>query len=297
MKNMKTKKRVSKTRRSTKEVQETKSIKDTINEIITKRLRFKALNEPQKEFSKLILDNQITVGYGPAGTGKSYVSIFKALELIQLKSNSYNKIIIIKPVVESEENLGFLPGNAKEKLEPYVASSLALVDKIIGKKKRVELEELGVIEIQALAFIRGLNIDNCVLVMEEAQNMSKGQMKTLLTRIGTDTKFIISGDLDQSDRYKDVKQSGLYDVKSKLIGIDDVGLFGFELKDIVRNPLISKILDRYKTTDVPKSFINTEKVLLTENKKEVKPKIEPAKKETKKVSKNEPGFFAKYFKW
>jgi len=259
MSTKKKEKNVGKARRTTKSVQETKTSKELVNEIITKRLRFKALNEVQKNFSKLILDNQIVIAYGPAGTGKSYTSIFKALELLQLKSNNYNKIIIIKPVVESEENLGFLPGTPREKLEPYISSSLSLIDKIIGKKKRIELEELELIEIQALAFMRGINIDNSILIMEEAQNMSKGQMKTLLTRLGSDSKFIISGDLDQSDRYRDVKQSGLYDSKTRLNNMADIGMIEFELKDIVRNPLISKILNRYKPIENKRVIPTVEK--------------------------------------
>ena len=278
-------------RRTNKEVIESKTVKDQINEIITKRLRFKALNESQKDFSRLILDNQITVGYGPAGTGKSYVSIFKALELIQLKSNNYNRIIIIKPIIEAEENLGYLPGTVKEKLEPYTQSSIDLIDKVIGKKKRIELEELEIVDTQALAFLRGRNIDNTILVMEESQNMSKGQMKTLLTRIGEDSKFIISGDLDQSDRFKDVTKSGLYDATVKLKNLDDIGLHEFHIRDIVRNPLIGKILERY----VDKVFKPQAKLLVENEIKGSKlPKQVAGSSKKKKVKKEG---FSKYFKW
>ena len=184
-----------------------------------------------------------------------------------------------------------------EKLEPYVESSLALIDKIIGKKQRVALEELDVIEIKALAFLRGINIDNTVLVMEEAQNMSKNQMKTLLTRIGTDTKFIISGDLDQSDRYNDITKSGLYDVKSKLTDINDVGIHEFETKDIVRNPLISKILSRYKNNDAQSITAMTRTIPDVPKKERVQLNEGRSTKKEKKKEKVKNDFFSKYFKW
>jgi phosphate starvation-inducible PhoH-like protein len=121
-----------------------------------------------------------------------------------------------------------------------------LLNKIIGKTSREKLKEIEAIEVFALAFMRGMNIDNSILIFEEAQNSTPSQMKLLLTRIGYNSKFFISGDLEQTDRYKDIKQSGLYDAIQKFQNMNDVVVFNFETKDIVRNPLISKILKRYE---------------------------------------------------
>jgi phosphate starvation-inducible PhoH-like protein len=120
------------------------------------------------------------------------------------------------------------------------------LNKIIGKESREKLKEIEAVEVFALAYMRGMNIDNSILIFEEAQNCSPKQMKLLLTRIGYNSKFFISGDLEQTDRYKDIKHSGLWDAIEKFRNIDDIGVFEFQDYDIVRNPLISKILTKYE---------------------------------------------------
>jgi phosphate starvation-inducible PhoH-like protein len=157
-----------------------------------------------------------------------------------------NQIIIVRPAVEAEEKLGALPGNVEEKLDPYIFPSYYLLNKIIGKESREKLKEIEAVEVFALAYMRGMNIDNSILIFEEAQNCSPKQMKLLLTRIGYNSKFFISGDLEQTDRYKDIKHSGLWDAIEKFRNIDDIGVFEFQDYDIVRNPLISKILTKYE---------------------------------------------------
>jgi phosphate starvation-inducible PhoH-like protein len=169
-----------------------------------------------------------------------------AIDLLVDPETPDEKIIIVRPAVEAEEKLGSLPGNVEEKLDPYIFPSYYLLNKIIGKTAREKLKEIEAIEVFALAFMRGMNIDNSILIFEEAQNSTPSQMKLLLTRIGYNSKFFISGDLEQTDRYKDIKQSGLYDAIQKFQNMNDVGVFEFEIKDIVRNPLISKILKRYE---------------------------------------------------
>jgi phosphate starvation-inducible PhoH-like protein len=119
------------------------------------------------------------------------------------------------------------------------------MNKIIGKEAREKLKEIDVIEVFALAYMRGMNIDNSILIFEEAQNATPNQMKLLLTRIGYNSKFFISGDLEQTDRYKDKKQSGLYDALQRFQNINDVGVYDFRNAKNVRNPLISKILEKY----------------------------------------------------
>jgi phosphate starvation-inducible PhoH-like protein len=224
-----------------------KTYNDIVNEILTTRYRLKCKNKRQKEFANLISEKEIVIAAGPSGVGKSYITIARAIELLQNKTNPYDKIIISKPAVEAGEKHGFLPGDMKEKMEPYVASSIDIIDKIIGKPNRLKLVQLELIMVEPLAFIRGKSIDNSILIMEEAQNMSPEQVKTLLTRIGENSKFVISGDLDQSDKFRNVKQSGLYDAMKRHRNIDEIGFFQFDNNDIVRNPIISKILNNYET--------------------------------------------------
>jgi phosphate starvation-inducible PhoH-like protein len=152
----------------------------------------------------------------------------------------------VRPAVEAEEKLGSLPGNVEEKLDPYIFPSYYLLNKIIGKEAREKLKQSEIIEVFALAYMRGMNIDNSILIFEEAQNSTPSQMKLLLTRIGFNSKFFISGDIEQTDRYKDKKQSGLYDAMNRFNGIEGIGVFEFNNKDVIRNPLISKILDKYE---------------------------------------------------
>lgn len=229
-----------------KQTKEIKKPVDKVNEILPTRYRLKCKNKKQKELANLITEKEIVIATGPAGVGKSYVAIARAIELLQNTSNQYHKIILINPAVEADEKLGYLPGTVREKLDPFVGSSIDIIDKIVGATNRMELEEDGILSVGALGFIRGKSIDNSILVMEEAQNMSPSQMKTLLTRIGYHSKFIISGDLDQSDRYSDFKKSGLFDAVQKHTNLDEVGYIEFNESEIVRNPIISKILDNYK---------------------------------------------------
>lgn len=214
---------------------------------------FKCKNKSQKDLINLINEKEIVIAAGPSGVGKSYVTIARALELIKGGNTPYSKIVLSKPAVEAEEEHGFLPGDMREKMDPFIASSLDIFDKLIGKINRLKLEELGYLEIQPLAYIRGKSIDNSILIMEEAQNMSKTQMKTLLTRIGNNSKFVISGDLDQSDRFKHVNQSGLYDAMQKHKNISEIGFIEFTEADIVRNAIIGKILHNYRVPEVPKT--------------------------------------------
>lgn len=222
------------------------SKKDFINSIIKKKQKNKFLSEHQEEYYNILKNNQITVASGPAGVGKSYIAMKAAVDLLMDPNNSYEKIIIVRPAVEAEEKLGALPGNLEEKLDPYIFPSYYLLNKIIGKDAREKLKEAEVIEVFALAFMRGMNIDNSILVFEEAQNSTPNQMKLLLTRIGFNSKFFISGDLEQTDRYKDKKQSGLYDAIQRFKDVPDMGVYDFRDAKNVRNPLISKILSKYE---------------------------------------------------
>ena len=220
--------------------------KESIAKIIKRKSRQKFLTENQKIYYKMLTENQITICSGPAGVGKSYIAMKAAVDLLSDPKTPYEKIIIVRPAVEAEEKLGSLPGGLEDKLDPYIFPSYYLLNKIIGKEAREKLKEIEVVEVFALAYMRGMNIDNSILIFEEAQNSSPNQMKLLLTRIGFNSKFLISGDLEQTDRYKDKKLSGLYDAVHKFQNVSDVGVFEFERKDIVRNPLIGEILKKYE---------------------------------------------------
>lgn len=279
--------------RKPKEETKPKNIKVSINEVIPTKIKLKCKNLKQKEFVNLIATKEIVIASGPAGVGKSYIAIAKALELMQETDSPYTTLVIVKPAVEADENYGFLPGNLKEKMEPHVASSIDIIDKIVGETTRINLEEGRVIKIEPLGFLRGKTIDNSIVIVEEAQNMTPSQMKTALTRIGSGTKYIISGDLDQSDKYDDVTKSGLYDALQKHRNIEEIGFFEFNEDDIVRNPLITKILKNYKkkgktlSINVGKSFneIDSTGTIYTKegitkavdqyNKKNNKPYIDP----------------------
>jgi phosphate starvation-inducible PhoH-like protein len=221
------------------------SKKDFINSVIKKKIKNKFLTQSQEEYYNKLKNNQITICSGPAGVGKSYIAMKAAVDLLMDTNNSYEKLVIVRPAVEAEEKLGSLPGNLEEKLDPYIFPSYYLLNKIIGKDAREKLKDAEIIEVFALAYMRGMNIDNTILIFEESQNSSPNQMKLLLTRIGFNSKFFISGDIEQTDRYKDKKHSGLYDAIQRFKNIHDVGVFEFGDGDVVRNPLISKILKKY----------------------------------------------------
>jgi phosphate starvation-inducible PhoH-like protein len=220
--------------------------KELITRIVPKKTREKFLSDNQRIYYEILHKNQITICSGPAGVGKSYISMKAAVDLLSDPETPYDKIIIVRPAVEAEEKLGALPGNVEEKLDPYIFPSYYLLNKIIGKESREKLKEIEAVEVFALAYMRGMNIDNSILIFEEAQNCSPKQMKLLLTRIGYNSKFFISGDLEQTDRYKDKTHSGLWDAIEKFSNLNEIGVYNFDSKDIIRNPIITKILERYE---------------------------------------------------
>jgi phosphate starvation-inducible PhoH-like protein len=225
---------------------EKRTKKELICSIIKKKTKNKFLSENQRIYYEKLVSNQITICSGPAGVGKSYIAMKCAVDLLSDPNTPYEKIIIVRPAVEAEEKLGSLPGGVEEKLDPYIFPSYYLLNKIIGKESREKLKEIEAIEIFALAYMRGMNIDNSILIFEEAQNSTPSQMKLLLTRIGFNSKFFISGDLEQFDRHRDKTQTGLWDALQKFTNMNDIGVFEFNPEDIVRNPLITDILKKYE---------------------------------------------------
>jgi len=218
------------------------------------RLDYKYKNESQKNLMNLINDNKITIAAGPAGTGKTYLACAQALKL--LKSDSrFKKIILVKSVTVLEgEEVGFLKGDLKEKMLPFTISFLDNFQKIIGEGLTQIMLDQGFIEVLPLAYIRGRSIDNAIIIVDEAQNITQKNMRSTMTRIGTDTKMIITGDTKQIDM-KNTKLSSLDLVVKLFENKEDIGTMSFSINDIVRDPIVKLIEetfdeweDNYKTT-------------------------------------------------
>lgn len=228
-----------------KPVEDKKKInKDRIREII-KKPKEKFLTKSQKEYWDILGDNQITLCFGPSGTGKSHISIKKSIDLLWDENNKYEKIIILRPLVVVGKDPGSLPGDLNAKLDPYVSPIFYLLSKIIGQVALDTLRNEGFIETMAISYARGINFDNSIICLEESQNATKEEMKLILTRIGYNSKLFLSGDIEQSDKFKDGKKSGFYDAKIRLLNMNDIGIFEFGMDDIVRNPIVGEILKRY----------------------------------------------------
>ena len=201
----------------------------------------KCKNERQKQFVKLIDSKDIVICAGPAGTGKTYVACAEALKLLAKRSDLYKKIIIVKSVTVLEgEEIGFLKGTMKEKMEPYMISFMDNFHKIIGKELTRSMEAQELIEIMPLAYIRGRSIDNTIIIVDEAQNISLKNMRSTMTRLGENSKMIIVGDTRQIDIKKN-EVSSLEKVVQFFSNVDEIGIMEFHREDIVRNPLIIKI--------------------------------------------------------
>lgn len=210
------------------------------------KVNFLAKTENQKNFSKLIKTKDIVICGGPAGTGKTYVACAEALKLLASPDTFYKKIIIAKSVTVTEgEDVGFLKGSLKEKMEPFMESFLDNFYKIIGKPLTLRLMENEIIEVLPLAYIRGRSIDNTIIVVDEAQNISLKNMRTTMTRIGEDSKMIIIGDTKQID-LKNRHLSSLDTVMKIFNGKNQFGVMMFDRSDIVRNPIIIDIEDEFE---------------------------------------------------
>jgi phosphate starvation-inducible PhoH-like protein len=208
------------------------------------RLDYKYKNESQKNLMNLINDNKITIAAGPAGTGKTYLACAQALKL--LKSDPrFKKIILVKSVTVLEgEEVGFLKGDLKEKMLPFTISFLDNFQKIIGEGLTQIMLDQGFIEVLPLAYIRGRSIDNAIIIVDEAQNITQKNMRSTMTRIGTDTKMIITGDTKQIDM-KNTKLSSLDLVVKLFENKEDIGTMSFSINDIVRDPIVKLIEETF----------------------------------------------------
>ena len=228
-----------------------------------KKIKFKTYN--QKRFYKAIEhpNHNIIMGHALAGAGKTYISIQKGLELLLHRLSNIEKLIIINPTVDvgSEDKLGHLPGDLMEKIAVHNESSLFIMHKIIGPVETKKLIDQGKIEFKVLNFLRGINFEKSYIILDEAQNASPQQLKTLITRISDDAKLVIEGDLSQCDKYKNngspaYTKSGFFDVWKRLGKLKGVYQIEFTKEDCIRSGIVKRVLERYELE---------EQILLGEN--------------------------------
>lgn len=224
-------------------------VKGLLNEVIVttsvgKPIKPKTLG--QKAYVAKILENDIVFGIGPAGTGKTYLAV--AMAVRAFKNNEINRIILTRPAVEAGESLGFLPGDLQDKVDPYLRPLYDALFEIIGFDSYQTLVEKGIIEIAPLAYMRGRTLDNSFVILDEAQNTTYEQMKMFLTRLGYGSKAIITGDRTQIDLGKG-RKSGLVSASHILRDVKGIEFMNFTSIDVVRHPLVQRIIDAYEKED------------------------------------------------
>ncbi|MCJ8011418.1 PhoH family protein [Paenibacillus sp. KQZ6P-2] len=205
-----------------------------------KPIRVKTIG--QKHYVTTIRKRDIVFGVGPAGTGKTYLAV--VLAVAALKEGSVKRIVLTRPAVEAGENLGFLPGDLQEKVDPYLRPLYDALYDVMGPEQTAKALERGLIEIAPLAYMRGRTLDDSFIILDEAQNTTAEQMKMFLTRLGFGSKMVITGDVTQIDLPKG-KKSGLVEAKKILSGIEEIGFVFFAEQDVVRHSLVQKIIIAY----------------------------------------------------
>ena len=204
----------------------------------------------QKKYVDSIRKNTIVFGVGPAGTGKTYLAM--AMAITAFKNNEVNRIILTRPAIEAGENLGFLPGDLQQKVDPYLRPLYDALYEIMGAENFARNMEKGAIEVAPLAYMRGRTLDNSFIVLDEAQNTTPEQMKMFLTRIGYGSKAVVTGDTTQIDLPRG-KNSGLIESTKILKNIDDIAICNLTNKDVVRLPLVQKIIAAYEKFEQKKA--------------------------------------------
>ena len=198
----------------------------------------------QKEYRRLLRGREVVFGLGPAGTGKTYMAVAKAVE--SLKKREVERIVLSRPAVEAGERLGFLPGDMKEKVDPYLRPLYDALYDMMPSDKVDRMMMSGEIEIAPLAFMRGRTLSESYVIIDEAQNTTPVQMKMVLTRLGQGSRMVITGDLSQID-LPDNQPSGLADAVDRLKGVEGVGIIHLSSKDVVRHPVVARILQAYES--------------------------------------------------
>ena len=206
-----------------------------------KTIRAKTMG--QRIYINAMKRNDLVFGIGPAGTGKTFLAVVYAAK--QLRKGSVKRIVLTRPAVEAGESLGFLPGDLKEKVDPYLRPLYDGLNTVLGREQTQRLIERGVIEIAPLAYMRGRTLDDAFVILDEAQNTTHAQMKMFLTRLGFGSKMVVTGDQTQIDLPKGVK-SGLKEAIKNLRGVKGINIMELDQSDVVRHPLVSKIIERYE---------------------------------------------------
>ena len=208
----------------------------------TRKRHIQPRSQTQAEYVRAMRDYEMVFGLGPAGTGKTFLAVAKAVSL--MIEGQIDKIILSRPAVEAGENLGFLPGDLKEKIDPYLRPLYDALYDMLPRDVVDKKLELGEIEVAPLAFMRGRTLTNAMVILDEAQNTTPMQMKMFLTRMGENSRMVINGDLSQTDLPRGV-QSGLSDALDVLRNVKDIGIVTFTEKDVVRHGLVSAIVKAY----------------------------------------------------
>jgi phosphate starvation-inducible protein PhoH and related proteins len=219
--------------------------RDLYDEEISKNVKGKSIRVKtlgQRHYVNAIKSRDLVFGIGPAGTGKTYLAVVMAVTA--LKNGTVSKIILTRPAVEAGESLGFLPGDLKEKVDPYLRPLYDALHDILGTEHTLRLIERGTIEIAPLAYMRGRTLDEAFVILDEAQNTTQAQMKMFLTRLGFGSKMIITGDTSQIDLPKGAK-SGLVEAEKILTNVSGISFIHLEQADVVRHPLVGKIIEAY----------------------------------------------------
>lgn len=217
---------------------------EIIKDSYGKPIRVKTLG--QKIYVDSVKNHDIVFGIGPAGTGKTFLAV--TLAVTALKRGQVKRIILTRPAVEAGESLGFLPGDLKEKVDPYLRPVYDALYQILGKEQTSRLMEREIIEIAPLAYMRGRTLDDAFVILDEAQNTTIMQMKMFLTRLGFNSKMIVNGDVSQIDLPKNVK-SGLIDAVEKLRNIKKIDFIHLSAKDVVRHPVVAEIINAYSDSE------------------------------------------------
>ena len=204
----------------------------------------KARTVGQKKYVEAIGKNTLVFGIGPAGTGKTFLAV--AMAVTALKQKQVSRIILTRPAVEAGEKLGFLPGDLQSKIDPYLRPLYDALGELLGGEGAARNAEKGVIEVCPLAYMRGRTLDDAFIILDEAQNTTPEQMKMFLTRLGNNSKAVVTGDVTQIDLPRNCK-SGLVEAIQVLQNIKDIEIFRFSRKDVVRHPLVQKIIEAYES--------------------------------------------------
>ena len=213
----------------------------------------KAKTLGQKKYLDAINSNTVTIAVGPAGTGKTYLAVAMAVKAFRAKQ--INRIILTRPAVEAGENLGFLPGDLQQKVDPYLRPLYDALFDMLGAENFKRYQERGDIEVAPLAYMRGRTLDDSFIILDEAQNTTVEQMKMFLTRLGFNSKIVVTGDITQID-LPDGRRSGLIDSVQVLKNIDDISIVKLSAKDVVRHKLVQSIINAYEKRDAMRNKKN-----------------------------------------